>query len=342
MACQPMKKFYQHTRTNNVDLHYKESIRIYEERKDSCKDQAELMELENDYLGYMTSFMSYLRSRSEEGAHGSDMDSKSKATGKQNTAFGKMIKHEKKASEFVTYSSMVLYSGVDAQQPSKSFEPGVCQECGGVLVYDEKESSDICQECGLMDYVIPHSVDNLTYEQTINLNPPTRMQHAYKRQTHFNDMLNRVQANTNTKIPDHVLSIVQKAIKDTRMGNAKVTQSLVRRVLKDLKFSKYYDHIISITNWLNDKPTPQLSPETEMKFKTMFDQVQGPFEKYKPKDRKNHLSYNYLLNKLCRIIGVDELCMYFPLLKSREKLAHQDTIWKKICGELNWKFHPSF
>ena len=80
----------------------------------------------------------------------------------------------------------------------------------------------------------------------------------------------------------------------------------------------------------------------EQKLKNMFEQVQAPFEKYKPSDRKNHLSYNYLLNKLCRIIEIEELCIYFPLLKSREKLAQQDLIWKQICRELGWKFHPSF
>ena len=32
--------------------------------------------------------------------------------------------------------------------------------------------------------------------------------------------------------------------------------------------------------------------------------------------------------------------IYFPLLKSREKLFEQEKIWKNICKELNWEFKP--
>ena len=35
------------------------------------------------------------------------------------------------------------------------------------------------------------------------------------------------------------------------------------------------------------------------------------------------------------------LLIYFPLLKSREKLQQQDKIWLKICGTLMWEYIPS-
>ena len=34
----------------------------------------------------------------------------------------------------------------------------------------------------------------------------------------------------------------------------------------------------------------------------------------------------------------DEYLIYFPLLKSREKLFEQESIWRKICEDLNWEF----
>ena len=38
---------------------------------------------------------------------------------------------------------------------------------------------------------------------------------------------------------------------------------------------------------------------------------------------------------------LDEFLSYFPLLKSREKLQQQDSIWEKICRELLWQYIPS-
>ena len=38
---------------------------------------------------------------------------------------------------------------------------------------------------------------------------------------------------------------------------------------------------------------------------------------------------------------LDEYLIYFPLLKSQEKLYAQDMIWKGICKILRWQFIPS-
>ena len=73
----------------------------------------------------------------------------------------------------------------------------------------------------------------------------------------------------------------------------------------------------------------------------MFKEIQGPFMKVWPKERKNFLSYSYVLHKFCELLELDHLLEYFPLLKSREKLHQQDVIWKCICQELQWEFIPS-
>ena len=60
-----------------------------------------------------------------------------------------------------------------------------------------------------------------------------------------------------------------------------------------------------------------------------------------PNNRKNFLSYSYVLHKFCELIELDDLLIYFPLLKSREKLQQQDQIWKDICKSLKWQYIPS-
>ena len=73
----------------------------------------------------------------------------------------------------------------------------------------------------------------------------------------------------------------------------------------------------------------------------MLKVIQSPFIKHCPKDRKNFLSYSYVLHKFIQLLGLDEYLVNFPLLKSREKLYQQDKIWKMICQELNWEFIKS-
>ena len=68
----------------------------------------------------------------------------------------------------------------------------------------------------------------------------------------------------------------------------------------------------------------------------MFKDIQAPFEKHCPPERKNFLSYSYVLYKFCELLGEDEYLEYFPLLKSKEKLYNQDVLFRKICEELRW------
>ena len=81
--------------------------------------------------------------------------------------------------------------------------------------------------------------------------------------------------------------------------------------------------------------------ELEERLRIMFKDIQAPFKKHCPPERKNFLSYSYVLYKFCELLGEDEYLQYFPLLKSKEKLYNQDVLFKKICEELRWEFIPT-
>lgn len=102
-----------------------------------------------------------------------------------------------------------------------------------------------------------------------------------------------------------------------------------------------YEHTNAICNILNGVPPPKLSPDLEDKLKAMFVEIQEPFQRNCPRNRKNFLSYSFTLYKFAELLGEDALKQNFPLLKSSEKLYAQDQIWKKICKDLKWEFIPS-
>ena len=122
---------------------------------------------------------------------------------------------------------------------------------------------------------------------------------------------------------------------------ALISHSKIRSYLKKLNYNKYYEHSAHIINRLNGIPPPVITKDTEDKLRRMFKDIQEPFMAVCPKNRKNFLSYSYVLHKFVELLDMNELKIYFPLLKSREKLYQQDTIWRDICKILEWPYYKS-
>lgn len=154
--------------------------------------------------------------------------------------------------------------------------------------------------------------------------------------------MSQIQAHEKTDISAEIFDKLQKEIKKERITNlSTLTHAKVRAYLKKLGYNKYYEHIPHIICRLNGKKPPTITPEIEEKLRQMFKEIQEPFVKHRPKDRKNFLSYSYVLHKFVELLSQDELLVLFPLLKSREKLYEQDKIWKCICADLKWEFIKS-
>ncbi len=220
----------------------------------------------------------------------------------------------------------------------------ICDNCDVPLEYDD--GFLVCPVCGLCKTTIEHSGE-LSYKEMQDYD--YRPQFTYDKMTHLEDWLRRFQAKEHRVIPQKVLDLViieakKERVKDLTM----LTEEKVKRYLKKLGLNEYYDNVIGIINRINGRPPFTLTAEIEDKIKSMFQQLQEPYERHKPKNRKNFLSYSYTLHKIFQILGLHEFSKYFPLLKSADKLRQQDDIFKKIVSEMatkdrtvNWVFYPS-
>ena len=213
----------------------------------------------------------------------------------------------------------------------------LCEKCQGEKVIHLSKGCMICKKCGDISYIIIDS-DKPSYKD-----PPKEVCYfAYKRINHFNEWLAQFQAKETTDIPKDLYDQILLEIKKERIDNmSNLTQWKIREILKKLKKNKYYEHVPHIMNKLNGLPPPIMSRETEEILRRMFKEIQIPFSKHCPKDRKNFLSYSYVLHKFVQLLDLDEFVECFILLKSREKLHQQDLIWEKICEHLKWEFIPS-
>lgn len=219
-----------------------------------------------------------------------------------------------------------------------------CEECHTPL--ESQNGFLVCPSCGICMATIEHCSE-LSFKEMQDYD--YRPQFTYDKMTHLEDWLRRFQAKENRLIPQDVLDKVVLEAQKSRIKDLNLlTEDKVKRFLKNLELNEYYDNVIGIINRINGRPPFNLTPEVETKIKTMFQQIQEPFNRYKPKTRKNFLSYAYTLHKLFQILGMQEVCKYFPLLKSADKLRQQDDVFKKIVAEMamtdksvNWRFYPS-
>lgn len=210
----------------------------------------------------------------------------------------------------------------------------ICDNCNIEKILEQSEGYYVCENCGVIDYVVIDS-DKPSFKDPL----PEVTAFSYQRLNHLNEWLTQFQAKESTDIPQNIIDDILLEIKKERISDInKITPDKIRRYLKKLKYNKYYEHIPHIIYRLTGKPAPKISREMEHKLRLMFKEVQGPFIEVCPKGRKNFLSYSYVLHKFMELLGLHEYKNYFPLLKSREKLHHQDQIWRKICKKLDWTF----
>jgi hypothetical protein len=213
-----------------------------------------------------------------------------------------------------------------------------CKYCGSAAVVTMlNDGYYYCSCCNAMENMI------VDHDKPSYKDPPKEITYfSYKRANHLNEWLNQIQGKETTEIPEEIYDKILLEIKKQRITNmADLTYAKVKRILKQLKVHKYYEHIPHIIHRLNGLPMPNFTPELEEKLRNMFKQIQTPFLKHSPPSRKNFLSYSYCLHKSLQLLEKDEFLKYFSLLRSREKLAGQDKIWKSICMDVGWEYIPS-
>jgi hypothetical protein len=209
----------------------------------------------------------------------------------------------------------------------------VCQSCyKGELIPMDDEGVLICNLCFKnVQYLIEN--EKPSYKE-----PPKEVCfYAYKKINHFKEILAQFQGKETTQIPVEVIENLKYQIKKERIECSKLTYYKTKELLKKLGYNKYYEHINFIKDKLGIKP-PIISQELEETLCNFFMEIQYPYAKHCPDYRVNFLHYYYVLYKLFELLDETQYLPEIPMLKDREKLIEQDTIWKKICEELDWEF----
>jgi len=215
----------------------------------------------------------------------------------------------------------------------------VCESCNVTMVVMATEALLKYPRCSHTRPYLQATSSRIPYGEEVEF-----VSFSYKRQNHFQEWLNAIQAKENTEVPVSVIDDVMEYLyhKNGIRSVAQITQTNLRYALKQMGMRKQYDHTMQIYVSITGKHPPRFSTFQEEQLRIMFEAIQGPFQKHCPPERKNFLSYSYCLYKFCELVGYDHFLQYFMLLKGVEKLRKQDIIFKKICTEMDWQFIPSY
>jgi len=227
--------------------------------------------------------------------------------------------------------------GIRTEKKQKPIHYKNCPECKVELVLHESEGKYTCIQCGYCENIIVNSVVR-NYKE-----PQGEPKgYAYKRINHFREVINQCQGRENTEIPEKVYEDIRVELNKNRLTTTdQITHEVLRTILFKIKYSSYYEHIPYILYKIASIHPPRFTRYQEAKLIKMFEQIQKPFEMFKPPDRKNFLSYYYVLYKFCELLELDNFSEGFKLLKSIANLKEHDQIWKKICTYLEWEFISS-
>lgn len=267
-----------------------------------------------------------------------DKKSSGDTDGEAIVSTNKVVPKASRAELLDTYKTLTDSKYVCAKNKEKT-KLMYCNKCSIEKILITAESIYVCPLCASVDYVII-DCEKTTNKETASDN---KAGYPYKKINHLNEWLSQFQAKESINIPKEVYdNIIAELHKNKIYDYTKLSLPFMKtHILKTLGYEVYYEHTVYIVSNLSGIQPPTINKETEDKIRLMFKQIQAPFNKYRPKNRVNFLSYAYVLHKIFQLLELDEFLKYFPLLKSRDKLMLQDELWQKICNDLNWEYYPS-
>ena len=205
-----------------------------------------------------------------------------------------------------------------------------CPECHQVIPED-----GICQECGIFFEKRVFEVHDL---QNYNVQP----KRDYKKLDHFKEVLNQFQGKEMREIPEAVIQSVRERLPDNLEHITDLTGiNITRIILRKSNLSRYNENAHCIWAAVSYRQPPYIKKLVEDKLIRYFKAIAQVYEPLKGDKRNSFMNYYYVLYKLLHLMKENELLQYIPLLRTKQRIREHDKLWKRICTELDWPYHPT-
>lgn len=217
----------------------------------------------------------------------------------------------------------------------------MCESCKKPYSIEEKTSEFVCHECGVSIklYGMVFSDDQFYYQEG------QRTKHGkYDPTKHCKFWVDRILARKNVDLPPKLINCIKSRIKRDNIWLEDLTCEEIREFLRDLKMSKWNDHIPLILKTVTGREIEQLT-EHEMRLVFMyFSRAINIYGQIKSEDKTNCPYHPFFIYKIIeQILKVPEhdrrrtAILSYIHLQERQTLIDKDLIWKEIC-----KYIPEF
>lgn len=220
--------------------------------------------------------------------------------------------------------------------------------CGGSFVKQSNTSETLCHICGRTEKMPGVVMLDDTYFYLNQEN--NRNKHSgYDPTKHCKFWVDRILARENTEIPEKLITRIKECIRRDNIYKNRLTCDIIREYLKDLKYSKYNNHVPLIKKIITNVEPPQLT-DYEMKILfAKFSKVIQIYNKIKPDNMQNCKYHPFFIYKILEQIinRAEDAYRKSELLasihtQSSETLIVNDTIWQSICEVLpEFKYVPT-
>lgn len=221
-----------------------------------------------------------------------------------------------------------LDSILAAERPTPHQPTGVCVQCGhqSLVRAGAFDGETVCDACGVIQPGI-----HLPPEYYF---PLPRKYSNYKRIHHWHERVSQLLL-MESAIPDDEFKLIVAKLCDGTYSI--LNKDCIRAVLRSLNMQLYIEKWLQIIHRITGIMPPMPGPLLVWQLDQLFLDLQEPFEHYKAQGRKNFLNYNYVFCRLFQKIGCPQFCMFFPLIKSRQKLRALDDMWAHMTASIQWE-----
>jgi len=154
----------------------------------------------------------------------------------------------------------------------------------------------------------------------------------------FDEWLNVLQQTHQLPVPEYALEIVKAQLHKRYGAATDMNVTKIARALREINFEEYYDKEDQILGALEMKALPEISPKCQEKIKQLLLAMQPSYIKH---SKHNHISFSYVMYKICQQFELNALLEFIKLQISHEKLYKYDRVWHLICDDMKWFFIKS-
>ena len=192
---------------------------------------------------------------------------------------------------------------------------------------DGNPGARVCNDCGcVQDQVV-------FFETAYGSRIPTKTSN-YKRLHHWHERISQFLLHESPIPNDEMLRIGSRLLDGSYDC---VGKDAVREVLRVLGLQRHIERWLQILHRVTGVQPPCPGPLILQQLDTLFEDLQRPFEATRDRSRKNFLNYNYTFQRLFDKLGCRQFGMFFPMIKSKQKLRALDETYARMAKSAGWE-----